>query len=120
MIEQRTNIGNGQYLDLSLLDVSVFSIANQALNYLVSDVPPQHLGNAHPNIASHQAFETADSHIILANRNGGQYTRFCECARYLGLADNIRFVMNIKSVEASENLISQLNLFCAPKRLTSG
>ena len=106
MIEQRTNIGNGQYIDLSLLDVSVFSIANQALNYLVSDAPPQRIGNTHSNIIPYQAFETADGYFIPLIGNDQQYTRFCECAEHPELAGNIRSATNLKRVEACKNLVS--------------
>ena len=61
MHAQRT--GDGQHIDMSLFDVSVASLANQALNYLVSGQVPGRLGNAHPNIVPYQAFALSLIHI---------------------------------------------------------
>ncbi len=73
----RERTGEGQYIDISLLDSQVSVLANQALNYLVGGKVPQRLGNAHPNIVPYQTFETADSHIIMAVGNDRQYTEYC-------------------------------------------
>jgi crotonobetainyl-CoA:carnitine CoA-transferase CaiB-like acyl-CoA transferase len=92
MHAQRT--GTGQHIDMSLFDVSVASLANQALNYLVSDKVPGRLGNAHPNIVPYQAFATADGHIILAVGNDSQFRKFCDVAGLDGLADNPDYATN--------------------------
>ena len=92
MHAQRT--GTGQHIDMSLFDVSVASLANQALNYLVSDEVPGRLGNAHPNIVPYQAFATADGHIILAVGNDSQFRKFCDVAGLDGLADNPDYATN--------------------------
>ncbi|HYE00229.1 MAG TPA: CaiB/BaiF CoA-transferase family protein, partial [Alphaproteobacteria bacterium] len=68
-LEHRRKTGEGQHIDLALLDVQVATLANQALNYLASGSVPKRLGNAHPNIVPYQAFATADGHIILAVGN---------------------------------------------------
>ena len=73
----RERTGEGQYIDISLLDSQVSVLANQALNYLVGGKVPQRLGNAHPNIVPYQTFETADGHIIMAVGNDRQYTEYC-------------------------------------------
>ena len=86
--------GTGQHIDMSLFDVSVASLANQALNYLVSDKVPGRLGNAHPNIVPYQAFATADGHIILAVGNDSQFRKFCNVAGLDGLADNPDYATN--------------------------
>ena len=80
--------GDGQHIDMSLFDVSVASLANQALNYMVSGTAPGRLGNAHPNIVPYQAFATADGHIILAVGNDSQFRKFCDIAGLYGFADN--------------------------------
>ena len=74
----RERTGEGQYIDISLLDSQVAVLANQALNYLVGGKVPQRLGNAHPNIVPYQTFETADGHIIMAVGNDRQYTEYCK------------------------------------------
>ena len=86
--------GNGQHIDMSLFDVSVASLANQALNYLVSGDVPGRLGNAHPNIVPYQAFATKDGHIILAVGNDSQFRKFCAVAGLDGLADDPNFATN--------------------------
>jgi crotonobetainyl-CoA:carnitine CoA-transferase CaiB-like acyl-CoA transferase len=73
----RERTGQGQHIDISLLDSQVAVLANQALNYLVGGKVPQRLGNAHPNIVPYQTFETKDGHIIIAVGNDRQYTEFC-------------------------------------------
>ena len=73
----REKTGNGQHIDISLLDSQVAVLANQALNYLVGGKVPQRLGNAHPNIVPYQTFETMDGHIIMAVGSDRQYTEYC-------------------------------------------
>ena len=86
--------GTGQHIDMSLFDVSVASLANQAMNYLVSGTAPGRLGNAHPNIVPYQAFATADGHIILAVGNDSQFRKFCDIAGLAGLADDPDYATN--------------------------
>jgi crotonobetainyl-CoA:carnitine CoA-transferase CaiB-like acyl-CoA transferase len=74
----RERTGEGQFIDISLLDSQVSVLANQALNYLVGGKVPQRLGNAHPNIVPYQTFETADGHIIMAVGNDRQYAEYCK------------------------------------------
>ena len=107
-VEHRNKTGQGQHIDLSLFDVGVASLANQALNYLVSDVPPQRMGNSHPNIVPYQAFETADGHIILAVGNDGQFQRFCAVAGQPELAEDSRFSTNINRVISRDILVPLL------------
>lgn len=76
-LAERERSGLGQQIDMALFDVMVGTLANQAMNYLVSGSSPQRLGNAHPNIAPYEAFPTADSWIILAIGNDDQFRRFC-------------------------------------------
>ena len=73
---ERSNLG--QHIDMALLDVMVGTLANQAMNYLVSGEAPHRLGNAHPNIAPYEAFPTSDSWFILAVGNDRQFERFCD------------------------------------------
>lgn len=91
---QRGVTGQGQHIDMALLDVATSIMANQAMNYLVSGTPPGLMGNAHPNLAPYAVFDCADGWIILATGNDGQYQRLCAI---LGLDDMARapaFVTN--------------------------
>ena len=77
-LAERERSGLGQHVDMALFDVMVGTLANQAMNYLVSGKAPRRLGNAHPNIAPYEAFPTADSWFILAVGNDEQFRRFCK------------------------------------------
>jgi crotonobetainyl-CoA:carnitine CoA-transferase CaiB-like acyl-CoA transferase len=81
---QRGVTGQGQQIDMALMDVATSVMANQAMNYLVSGKPPGMMGNAHPNLAPYAVFDCADGWIILATGNDAQYRRLCGI---LGLAD---------------------------------
>ncbi len=77
-LAERERSGLGQHIDMSLLDVMVGTLANQAMNYLVSGQSPSRMGNAHPNIAPYAAFPARDAWFILAVGNDGQFARFCD------------------------------------------
>jgi len=76
--------GQGQHVDMALLDVQSAVLANQNMNYLISGKPPVRLGNAHPNISPYEVVPTGDGFLILAVGNDGQFSRLC---KILGLAD---------------------------------
>jgi crotonobetainyl-CoA:carnitine CoA-transferase CaiB-like acyl-CoA transferase len=107
LIHQRVS-GEGQYIDMALLDVQVATLANQAMNYLASGNNPGRLGNAHPNIVPYQAFQTDDGHIILAIGNDAQFERFCELAGRQSLAADERFLKNSDRVKHRQELIPQI------------
>ncbi|WP_286238837.1 CaiB/BaiF CoA transferase family protein [Neptuniibacter halophilus] len=104
----RQQTGEGTWIDLSLLDVQVAVLANQAMNYLTSGTSPGRLGNAHPNIVPYQAFPTADGHIILAVGNDSQFQRFCQVAEVSELAQDSRFATNRGRVENRNELVPQV------------
>jgi len=82
--------GEGQQLDISLLDCQVAMLANLGSSYLLSGEEPKRFGNAHAAIAPYQVFATADGHVVLAVGNDGQFRDFCTTAN-LKLADDPRF-----------------------------
>jgi crotonobetainyl-CoA:carnitine CoA-transferase CaiB-like acyl-CoA transferase len=98
-VAHRERTGEGQYIDLALLDVQVAILANQAMNYLVSGSEPQRMGNSHPNIVPYQALATADGHIVLTVGNDSQFSKFCALAGKPELAVDERFVSNADRVE---------------------
>lgn len=100
--------GEGQHLDISLLDCQSAMLANQAMNYFVSGVAPERLGNAHPNIAPYQVFKTHDGHIVLAVGNDGQFRSFCAEAGLVGLAEDARFSSNAARVANRQALVTTL------------
>ncbi|MPZ43837.1 MAG: CoA transferase [Betaproteobacteria bacterium] len=91
---ERNASGEGQHIDMALLDTQVGWLANQNLNYLISGEPPQRLGNAHPNVTPYDAFKTRDGDIIIAIGNDAQYARFCEAAGAAELIADARFKDN--------------------------
>ncbi len=84
---QRRRTGEGQHIDMALMDVATSIMANQAMNYLATGVAPKKMGNAHPNLAPYAVFDCADGWIILATGNDGQYIKLCDI---LGLSDMAR------------------------------
>ncbi|AWI80755.1 CoA transferase [Parazoarcus communis] len=108
----RERSGEGQFIDMALLDVQVACLANQAMNYLTTGQNPKRLGNAHPNIVPYQDFPTADGYMILAIGNDGQFARFCAEAGQPELAADARYASNRARVENRASLIPAL------KRLT--
>jgi len=95
-LRQREATGRGQHIDMALFDVMTGTLANQAMNYLVSGKVPHRLGNAHPNIAPYEAFPVADGWIIIAVGNDAQFGRLCDL---LDLPDNPRWVTNAGRVD---------------------
>jgi len=92
----RERTGQGQHIDISLLDSQVAVLANQALNYLVGGKVPKRLGNAHPNIVPYQTFETSDGFMIVAVGNDRQFAEFC---RIIGVTVDAKFATNRGRVE---------------------
>ena len=107
-LHHRHETGEGQYLDLALLDTQVAVLANQALNFLVGGKAPKRLGNAHPNIVPYQTFATEDGHIIIAVGNERQFREFTRIAGVPEVATDPRFGTNRDRVENREALIALL------------
>jgi crotonobetainyl-CoA:carnitine CoA-transferase CaiB-like acyl-CoA transferase len=113
-LHHREKTGQGQFIDMALLDTQVSVLANQGLNYLVGGKVPQRLGNAHPNIVPYQVFETADGHMIVAVGNDRQFAEYC---RIIGVAMDAKFATNRARVEGRGELIPVLA--AAMKRQTT-
>ena len=103
--------GEGQHVDMALLDTQVAMLANLGANYLVSGKAPGRAGNAHQNIVPYQVFEVAPGadghkdHLILAVGNDSQYVKFCEVAGRPELAKDVRFAKNQDRVRNREVLV---------------
>jgi crotonobetainyl-CoA:carnitine CoA-transferase CaiB-like acyl-CoA transferase len=93
-LHHRTETGEGQHIDMALLDTQVAMLANQGSYFLVSGKAPARQGNSHPTIVPYQSFETKDGHMILAVGNDGQFERFCKAAGMPALAEDARFSTN--------------------------
>jgi formyl-CoA transferase len=107
-LREAERTGRGQQVDVALLDCQIAMLANQATNYLVSGKAPGRLGNAHPNIAPYQVFETADGHIVIAVGNDGQFRAFAKAIGAPALAEDARFAANRSRIGAREALIAAI------------
>lgn len=114
-LAHRDRTGEGQYIDMALLDVQVATLANQATNYLVSGKAPTQMGNAHPNLMPYSAFPATDGHFILAIGNDAQFARFCKIANLKGLPDDPRFATNPVRVEHRDILSAKITAVTADR-----
>lgn len=104
-LTHRDRTGEGQYIDMALLDVQVAMLANMGSNYLTSGNAPKRWGNAHQNIVPYQTFATSDGHIIVAAGNDGQYRKFVQVGGRAELADDPRFLTNPLRVQQRDVLV---------------
>ena len=101
----RQHTGEGQFVDLALLDSTVATLANQGMNYLATEQSPGRIGNTHPNIVPYQSFATADGAIVVAVGNDSQFARFAEVLGKPDLAADPRFRTNTERVRNRARLV---------------
>ncbi|QGX39522.1 CaiB/BaiF CoA transferase family protein [Permianibacter aggregans] len=102
---RRAVSGEGEYIDLALLDVQAAMLANQAMNYLVGNQIATPQGSAHPNIVPYQVFQASDAPLMLAVGNDSQFRKCCALLGAEALADDRRFTSNAGRVEHRQMLI---------------
>jgi len=107
-LRHRDATGEGQVVDMALLDTQVAMLANLGANFLVTKQAPKRAGNAHQNIVPYQVFEVADGHLILAVGNDGQFQKFCAVAGCAELAADPRFAKNADRVRHRAVLVPLL------------
>lgn len=118
------NTGQGQYIDMALLDAQIAMLANLSSNYLVGGKVPIRMGNAHPNIVPYQVFATAPSatgqkeYMVLAVGNDKQFSKFCQAVGLGALAADPRYATNAQRVAERETLVPliQAHLLSAGKQ----
>ena len=98
-LRHRDATGEGQHIDLSLVDSQMAWLINEGTNFLASGDLPKRRGNAHPNIVPYDVFPCADGHVILAVGNDGQFGRFCSAVGLDELSGDARFVTNSLRIE---------------------
>ena len=108
-LHSRDVTGEGQLIDISLLDSHIALLANVASNYLVGGNPPLRLGNAHPNLAPYEAFPARDGWFILGVANERQWGLLCDMLGRLDMKTDERFSSNGKRVANRNALIEELN-----------
>ncbi len=107
-LHQRERTGEGQWIDMALMDVAAGILANQALNYFAGGTVPARLGNAHPNLCPYAVFDCADGWVILATGNDGQYRRLCGILDLPDLAETPEFATNADRVRNRQRLTEAL------------
>jgi crotonobetainyl-CoA:carnitine CoA-transferase CaiB-like acyl-CoA transferase len=107
-LRHREATGEGQAIDMALLDTQVAMLANLGANYLVTGTAPRRVGNAHQNIVPYQVFEAADGHLIVAVGNDGQFAKLCEIAGRPDLSADRRFARNADRVRNRDVLVPML------------
>ncbi|MGN6230512.1 MAG: CaiB/BaiF CoA transferase family protein [Trinickia sp.] len=108
-LKRREQSGEGQHIDLALLDVQIACLANQAANYLVGGVVPRRMGNAHPNIVPYQEFPTADGYMIVAVGNDSQFASLCNTLGKPEWSSDERFATNPQRVKHRSELIALIH-----------
>ncbi len=108
-LRTRDLYGEGQHIDMALLDSQVAVMANQSMNYLTSGKAPGRIGNSHPNIVPYQVFATQDGHFILAVGNDHQFQKLCDVLGLSVLGEDARFVTNALRVKNREILVPILS-----------
>lgn len=104
-LRHRDQTGEGQHIDLSLVDASMAWLINEGTNFLSSGTPPVRRGNAHPNIVPYDAFECSDGHFLLAVGNDAQFVRFCDALDIPDVGRDTRFTTNLGRIEHREALM---------------
>jgi len=97
-LRHKAATGQGQQVDIGMLDTHVAWLANQGMNYLATGENPERLGNQHPNIVPYQVFPTADGYIVLSIGNDPTFKRFCEGFGLQHMQDDPRFTTNAARV----------------------
>jgi glutaryl-CoA transferase len=107
-LRHRDATGQGQAIDLALVDVQTSWLVNEGTNYLLSGKTPVRRGNQHPNIVPYQVFSVSDGHVIVAVGNDAQFGRFCELIGHADLAANPDYATNAMRLVNRDALISTL------------
>ncbi len=97
-LRHRERTGQGQQIDIGMLDTHLAWLANQGMNYLATGENPPRLGNQHPNIVPYQVFPTADGFVVLSVGNDATFARFCRNFDLAHLLADERFASNAARV----------------------
>ena len=104
-LRHRDATGEGQHIDLALVDAQMAWLINEGCNFLTSGNEPVRRGNAHPNIVPYDAFECSDGWFLLAVGNDAQFVRFCDVLDIGQVAQDARFVTNLDRINNREALM---------------
>ncbi len=107
-LRHRDRTGQGQHIDVALVDTQMAWLVNAGTHYLASGSPPARYGNQHPNIVPYQVFAVADGHIIVAVGNDGQFARFCELLDRTEWATDPRFATNAARLQHRDAIVERV------------
>jgi crotonobetainyl-CoA:carnitine CoA-transferase CaiB-like acyl-CoA transferase len=113
----RKQTGEGQHIDIGLLDVGVASMANIGSAYLGAGVVSKRNGGVHPSVVPSQVFECADGYIIVAAANDAQFRKFCEAAGRPEIALDERFSTNSSRVRNRITIVPLLEAIFRARRV---
>jgi len=114
-LRHRDQTGEGQQIDVALVDSQIAWLINEGTNYLQSGELPKRRGNGHPNIVPYQVFEARDGHVIVAVGNDSQFGRFCRILGVPEMAENPAYATNIQRIENREGLLPKLEALFATR-----
>ena len=114
-LRHREKTGEGQHIDIGMLDTMTATLSIMGMNYLATGEAPKRLGNAHPSIVPYQAFATADGNMVLAAANDAQYQRFCDFAGVPELAADDSYKTNEMRVRNRDELVEKLQTVIGEK-----
>ena len=114
---RRAQTGQGEYIDVAMLDVQVGLLANQAMNFLLGNKVPRRTGTAHPNIQPQRTFACADGDIVIVVGNDAQFATLCGMLGRPELAQDPRYLTNSQRVKNQDTLDPILDaIFAAQPR----
>lgn len=105
-LQHRLQTGEGQEIDISLMDCQISSLINVASNYLCSGVVPKRMGNRHPNISPYQVFNTKDGELVIAVGNDEQFKRFTAVLGKPELAEIEEYIHNEQRLKNNDKLVA--------------
>ena len=108
-VRHQAETGEGQFIDIGMLDTHIGWLANQGMNYLATGENPDRIGNMHPNILPYQVMPTSDGYIVLSVGNDPTFERFCKLAECEHLLEDERFQTNAARVSNRYHVTSVLN-----------
>lgn len=113
-LRHKDRTGEGQHIDIALVDCQVAWLVNEGTNYLLTGHEPKRRGNQHPNIVPYQVFEAADGHLIIAVGNDAQYRKFCTLLKAPELGSDPKFATNAARLVNRETLLQKIAALIKP------
>ncbi len=107
-IAERERSGEGQHIDMSLLDTTIAAISHINMNYLIGGIVPKRMGTGHPSIVPYQMFQAKDGPMVVAVGNDGQFGKLCALLGLGDLPKDARFLTNPLRVKNRNALVPQL------------